>query len=160
MLISKGRFFGEYGYTIDAKGRIAVPIAFRKKLGPEEDTFVFVPGRFQTIEVYPAKEWERYEEEVLRHQPEHTEESQRFIMFLYSQAGEATLDVQGRILLPKHLRDWAGINSNVVIAGAGSYFLIWEPQRYQAFIAESRANYQKNRDEAGRQGWERMSRER
>lgn len=157
-MVGKGRFFGIYHYTIDAKGRIAVPVAFRKKLGPDEGTFIFVPGRFQTIEVHPIAEWQEYEERVLRFQPEHTEESQRFTLLLYSQAGEASLDVQGRILLPKHLREWAGINSEVVIAGAGSFFLIWEPERYWNFINESMPRYQKDRDEAGRQGWERRLR--
>jgi len=154
-VLAKGRFFGKFEYTIDSKGRLAVPVTFRKKLGPDEDSFVFVPGRFQTIEVHPYQEWNDYEDRVLRHQPEHTEEAQRFSILLYSQAGEATLDVQGRILLPKHLREWAGIDNEVIITGAGRFFLIWEPERYRRFVADSMPRYQQDRDEATRQGWER-----
>ncbi len=152
----RGRFFGTFEYTIDAKGRLAVPVAFRKKLGPDEDTFIFAPGRFHTIEVHPYKEWEDYENRVLRYQPEHTEEAQRFTTLLYATSGEAELDVQGRILVPKHLRDWAGINQEVIITGAGKFFLIWEPERYRQFVNESMPRYQKDRDEATRQGWERL----
>lgn len=151
----KGRFFGTFEYTIDGKGRLAVPVAFRKKLAADEDTFIFAPGRYQTIEVYPLSEWNDYEERVLRHQPEFTEEAQRFRILLYSQSGEASLDVQGRILIPKHLREWAGIDQNVVVTGAGAFFLIWEPERFRRFASEWMPRYQKDRDEASRQGWER-----
>lgn len=152
----RGRFFGTFEYTIDAKGRLAVPVAFRKKLGPEEDTFIFAPGRYQTIEVYPYSEWNEYEERVLRHQPEYTEAAQRFRILLYSQSGEAVLDVQGRILLPKHLREWAGIEQDVIVTGAGRSFLIWQPERFRKFVNEWMARYQEDRDEATRQGWEWM----
>ncbi len=155
-MFNKGRFFGTFEYTIDGKGRLAVPVAFRKKLGPDEVAFILVPGRFQTIEVHPYNEWNDYEDRVLRYQPEHTEEAQRFSILLYSQAGEASLDVQGRILLPKHLREWAGINNDVIITGAGRFFLIWEPERYRRFVADSMPRYHQDRDEATRQGWERI----
>ncbi len=155
-MVARGRFFGNFEYTIDGKGRLAVPVTFRKKLGPDEDAFILIPGRFNTIEVHPYSEWSDYEDRVLRHQPEHTEEAQRFSILAYSMAGEATLDVQGRILLPKHLRDWAGIAQNVIIAGAGRFFLIWEPEKYRQFVAEAMPRYQRDRDEAARQGWERM----
>lgn len=157
-MMGLGRFMGEFEYTIDGKGRLAVPVEFRKKLGPDENRLIFLPGRFQTIEVHPYTEWSDYEDRVLRHLPEHTEEAQRFFILLYSQAGEATLDVQGRVLLPKHLREWAGIKSNVVITGAGKFFLIWEPERYRKFVMESMVNYQRDRNEAGRQAWEMMLR--
>lgn len=157
-MLGLGRFIGEFEYTIDSKSRLAVPVEFRKKLGPDENKFIFLPGRFQTIEVYPYTEWNDYQNRELRHLPEYSEKVQRFLTLLYALAWEATLDVQGRVLMPKHLKEWAGIINNVVITGAGRFFMIWEPERYRKFVTESMVNYQRDRNEAGRQAWEMMLR--
>jgi MraZ protein len=139
---------------MDSKGRVAVPVVFRKKLAPDENTFFCVPGRDRAVEVHVADEWEEYQRRYLEDQPEFAPETQRSRRYLYSQSAEVTLDSQGRLLVPKHLQEEAGIVNDVVVAGMGSFFELWEPQRYSAFIAEAKQRYDSDRNAAARQGWE------
>jgi len=150
--MARARFYGTFEYSVDSKGRVAVPVAFRKKLGSEEDTFFFAPGRDRTIEVHPMTEWDDYENRTLHKQPEHSRAAQRFQRFLYASACEAKLDTQGRIMLPRHLRELAGIDESVIIAGAGRSFEIWEPHNFRRFVEEARVTYDSDRNVAGAEG--------
>ena len=51
--------------------------------------------------------------------------------FLIAGAMEATLDKQGRILIPPHLRAFAGLDKDMVLAGVGSKFEIWDQGRFE-----------------------------
>ncbi|MEO0079726.1 MAG: division/cell wall cluster transcriptional repressor MraZ [candidate division WOR-3 bacterium] len=150
--MGRPRFFGEHEYTVDAKGRVAIPVAFRKKLGPGEETFFLVPGRDMTIEVHPLPGWDEYENRTLRQFPEGKRETQRVKRFLYGRGTEATLDSQGRILLPQRLRERAGITNEVVFAGVGDFFEIWEPSRYRKFMEEADKSYDEDRNVASLEG--------
>lgn len=151
--MARARFYGTFEYSVDGKGRVAVPVVFRKKLGPDEDTFFFAPGRDRTIEVHPIAEWDEYESRTLHSLPEHSRAAQRFQRFLYASACEARLDTQGRIMLPRHLRELAGIEDSVVIAGAGRSFEIWEPHSFRRFVDEAKVTYDTDRNVAASEGW-------
>jgi MraZ protein len=56
-------------------------------------------------------------------------EVQAFQRFLVSGAQECAIDRQGRILLPQHLRQHAGLEREVVIAGVGPRIEIWDRSR-------------------------------
>jgi len=149
--VGRPRFSGTYDYSVDSKGRVAIPVAFRKELGPSEETFFLVPGRDMTIEVHPLSAWDDYENRTLLKFPEDRREAQRASRYLYASATKATLDSQGRILLPKRLKERAGIKNEVVFAGAGNCFEIWEPQRFHAYMEEAEKSYDQDRNVASRQ---------
>jgi MraZ protein len=152
--MGRPRFVGNYVHSVDAKGRFAVPVQYRGPLAPEQKTFFLVPGRDRSVAVHLAEEWDDYERRYLENMPEHAPETQRAKRYLYSQMEEATCDVQGRLLLPKHLREVSGIGSEVVVAGHGSFFELWEPTRYREVMELARAQYDADRNAAGRQSWE------
>ncbi|MEO0073978.1 MAG: division/cell wall cluster transcriptional repressor MraZ [candidate division WOR-3 bacterium] len=152
--MGRARFFGNFVHSVDTKGRVAVPVGYRKKLAPDEDTFVLVPGRDQAIEVRLVRDWEEYERQILENQPEYAPETLRSKRYLYSRSAEVSLDSQGRLLLPRHLLEEAEITTEAVIAGMGSFFELWNPERYRAFIAEERQRYDTDRNAAARHGWE------
>jgi len=152
--MGRARFFGNFVHAVDGKGRVAVPVGYRKKLGPQETTFFLVPGRDRAIEVHLAGEWDEYERRILENQPEHAPETLRSKRYLYSQSVEVSLDTQGRLLMPKHLIEDAGIADSAIVAGMGSFFELWEPDRYRSFIAEEKSRYDSDRNAAARQGWE------
>ncbi len=128
-------FIGEYRHSVDSKGRVAVPNAFRKRLSPESGgKFVLVRGKDNTIEVHPLSEWKPFANRTLLNLPLYQPAATKLRRYRLASATEVSLDVQGRILLPKHLRAEAGIGGDVVFAGAGSYFEMWEPGRYDAFL--------------------------
>ena len=103
-------FMGEYNHTIDAKGRMIVPAKFREQLGNE---FVVTKGLDGCLFVYSNEEWHRIEEN-LREKPLTSKDARKFLRFFFAGAATCEVDKQGRILLPANLREYAGIDKDVV----------------------------------------------
>ena len=120
-------FMGEYSHTIDAKGRLIVPSKFREQLGNE---FVVTKGLDGCLFVYSQEEWARIEES-LREKPLTSKDARKFMRFFFAGAATCEVDKQGRILLPANLREYAGIEKEVVSVGVFSRVEIWSKERYQ-----------------------------
>ncbi len=58
-----------------------------------------------------------------------------------SQSREVELDSQGRILIPKNLKDVTGITDSAVIIGVGPFFEVWEPTRYRTYFQSADSQY-------------------
>ncbi|MGH7893360.1 MAG: division/cell wall cluster transcriptional repressor MraZ, partial [Candidatus Binatia bacterium] len=85
----------------------------------------FRTGEERCLDVYPLSAWRKLEEKILA-KPRFDPELQRFKRVYVSGAHECALDGQGRILVPQHLRDYAGIKRDVVCAGGVDIFQIWD----------------------------------
>ena len=103
---------GEYNHTIDAKGRLIVPAKFREVLG---DEFVVTKGLDNCLFVYPNDEWQKFEEK-LQTLPLTNKNARQFTRFFLAGAASVEVDKQGRILLPSVLREFAGLEKDVVFA--------------------------------------------
>ncbi len=119
-------FMGEYSHSIDAKGRLIVPSKFREQLGNE---FVVTKGLDGCLFVYSNAEWQRIEEN-LREKPLTSKDARMFVRFFFAGAASCEVDKQGRILLPANLREYAGIERDVVSLGVYSRVEIWSKERY------------------------------
>ena len=119
-------FKGEYNHTVDAKGRLIVPAKFREALG---ETFVVTKGLDGCLYVYSDKEWENIENKF-RELPLTAQDARKFTRFFFAGAADCELDKQGRILLPSVLRDYAGIEKEVVLAGVLNRVEIWSKERW------------------------------
>ncbi len=120
-------FMGEYNHTIDAKGRLIVPSKFRELLG---NGFVVTKGLDGCLFVYPNEEWATIEEKF-RSIPLTTKDARKFSRFFFAGAASCELDRQGRVLLPQTLRDYAGLQKDVVLAGVLGRIEIWDQGRWQ-----------------------------
>ena len=120
-------FMGEYNHTIDAKGRLIVPSKFREQLGNE---FVVTKGLDGCVFVYSNEEWKHIEEKF-REIPLTTKDARKFSRFFFAGAASCEVDKQGRILLPANLREYAGIEKEVVSVGVLSRVEIWSKDRWQ-----------------------------
>ena len=120
-------FMGEYNHTIDAKGRLIVPSKFRELLG---NGFVVTKGLDGCLFVYPNEEWATIEEKF-RSIPLTTKDARKFSRFFFAGAASCEVDKQGRILLPQGLREYAGLQKDVVLAGVLSRIEIWSKERWQ-----------------------------
>lgn len=119
-------FMGEYNHTIDAKGRLIVPSKFREQLGNE---FVVTKGLDGCLFVYSNEEWQRIETSF-REKPLTSKEARKFSRFFFAGAAVCEVDKQGRILLPANLREYAGIDKDVVSVGVLSRVEIWSKERW------------------------------
>lgn len=121
-------FLGEYSHNIDSKGRLTIPAKFRGALATG---LVVTRGFDQNLMVYSLAEWNNLAAKIAA-QPLSDERVRAFRRRVFSGATDLTPDRQGRILVPKHLRDFADINGEVIIAGMFDYVEIWGVKAWQA----------------------------
>jgi MraZ protein len=121
-------FRGRYPHTIDPKGRVSMPTAFRAELQEHEDRPPFVTNLSRCLALFPQQRWLEFEERMAS-LSQVRPEVQAFQRFLVSGAQECAIDRQGRILLPQHLRQHAGLEREVIIAGVGPRIEIWDRSR-------------------------------
>jgi MraZ protein len=120
-------FTGEYRHSVDAKGRIAIPVRFRTPLGEGAVLARWVDG---CAAIFPRASFEDLAEKVAK-LPLSDERARAFSRFLFSGAFEVESDQQGRILLPAAIRDWSGVGSDAVVVGSRDHVEIWEPGRWE-----------------------------
>ena len=120
-------FMGEYNHTVDTKGRLIVPSKFREQLG---DEFVVTKGLDGCLFVYSKSEWENIEEKF-RNVPLTTKDARKFARFFFAGAASCEVDKQGRILLPVVLREYAGIEKDVVSVGVFNRVEIWDKDLWE-----------------------------
>ncbi len=119
-------FMGEYNHTVDTKGRLIIPSKFRELLG---DEFIVTKGLDGCLFVFPQNEWQAFEEK-LRTLPLTQKGARQFTRFFAAGATPCELDKQGRILLPATLREFAGLDKDVVLAGMLNRIEIWSKAKW------------------------------
>lgn len=80
------------------------------------------------LALYPHDDWNEYEKELTgtsRMKPE----VQALARLFVSNAEDAPIDSQGRILIPKHLREYAGLTREVTVSGVSTRIEIWDTQK-------------------------------
>ncbi len=120
-------FMGEYSHTIDSKGRLIVPSKFRESLG---DEFVVTKGLDGCLFVYSQEEWTNIEEKF-KQVSLTTKDARKFSRFFFAGAATVEVDKQGRILLPSVLREFAGLEKDIVSVGVLSRIEIWSKDKWQ-----------------------------
>jgi len=127
-------FKGNFTFSIDSKGRLSIPAKLRKYVKPEaNNTFVFTKGIEKCIWVYPLDQWQVFEERLQKLNPANKEEAlirRRFLQY----ASEETLDAQNRLVIPKDLAQYAGIEKEVFILGSLEKFELWNTEEYDNYL--------------------------
>ncbi len=118
---------GEYNHTIDAKGRLIVPAKFREELG---EAFVMTNGNDGCLNIYTNEAWETFlgKLQLLPNNRDKREIVRKFV----AQANMVELDKQGRILVPSALREHAGLEKDVVLAGVIDKIEVWDKDRWDS----------------------------
>ena len=119
-------FMGEYNHTIDAKGRLIIPAKFREALGEE---FILTRGLDGCLSIYPMDEWKSFEEK-LKALPLTDKNARAFLRFFVAGATSCELDTQGRILVPSTLREFAGLEKEVVLTGNLTRIEVWSKEKW------------------------------
>ena len=133
-------FKGQAEYSVDSKGRVAIPVRMRSALNPEaNNSFTITRGFEQCILLFPLDEWAKREAEIARLNT-YRSEARSFVRTIMRWADEVTLDGQGRIVVPKSLIAFAGLEDAVLIIGVLDRIEIWNPDVFAA-QAEQEADY-------------------
>ncbi len=128
----EGFFAGEFAHSLDEKGRLAIPAKLR---GRFKEGAVVTRWVGECLAVFPAPEWESINADI-RRRPRTDPAATRFRHFLLAGAHEADPDGQGRLTIPAHLREYAGLTSEAVVIGNSDHLEVWEPTRWKNNLAQ------------------------
>ena len=129
---------GTYECKVDAKGRLMLPVAFKKQLSSVmEKGFVLKRAVFQPcLELYPMQEWESMMQNVNKLN-RFKKKNNDFIRRLTAGVKSIDLDVSGRLLIPKDLVGFAGITKEIVLTSAVNIIEIWDKENYEKAIDDA-----------------------
>ena len=120
---------GQYEHTIDNKKRLALPAKFRGELG---DKVIITRWMESCLAVYTEKEWKIVSDKIINLTM--TQAGARsFSRMMLAGAMEVSLDKLGRILVPDYLKDYAGLEKNVVICGLSNRLEIWDSEKWETY---------------------------
>jgi MraZ protein len=126
--------------NLDAKGRLSIPSRYRAQLQETcKGQMVITVDKDYCLLIYPLQEWEEVERKLNR-LPNLNKQARRLQRLMIGYASEVDLDSNGRLLLPKELRAFAGLEKQVVLLGQGNKFELWDETRWNdnrdAWLAE------------------------
>jgi len=118
-------FLGQFFHNLDEKGRLTVPVRYRDDLVPG-GAYV-MQGFDRNLMVLPSEIFNELSRRV--NQMSMTDSNTRLLRrMVFSTADLVQLDKAGRILLPQFLRQFAGLESSLVVVGMGDFFELWSPE--------------------------------
>lgn len=122
-------FRGVNALTLDAKGRLAMPTRYRDRLRERSDgnLILTIDIDERCLLIYPLPEWEIIERK-LDALPSFNHQARRVQRLLVGHATDAEMDGHGRVLVPPPLRQYAGLERQVVMIGQGKKFELWDEQ--------------------------------
>ena len=120
-------FSATFDYAMDDRGRVPIPPLYRDAF---RAGLVLSQGspdrclRLMTVEDYEAKAAR------VKSVSSFTRKGRRLRRVVAGRAMPVQLDAQNRVLVPAHLRAWAGLQRNVLLVGVIEGVEIWDPQAY------------------------------
>ena len=135
-------FYGEYQHSLDKKGRLILPSRFREAAKANYvERFFITRGLDNCLFMFSEDEW-KTQETKFKSLSFTKKEARRFNSLYFSGTVEVVPDKQGRILLPKYLKDYAGIKSDVVLVGVSNRIEIWSKDKWQEFYKTNRDSFE------------------
>lgn len=122
-------FIGEYQHSIDEKGRLAVPVKFRKFLNKGA---VITRGLDNCLFLYPIEEWKVLADKLSK-LPLGQANTRAFARLMLAGAMDVSLDKQGRIIIPDYLRQFAKMNKKTILAGLYNRIEVWDAEEWEKF---------------------------
>lgn len=126
-------FLGEYTHNLDDKGRLTVPAKFREQLAA--GLIVTRNPADRCLLVMPKAEWEIVAAKISA-LPLTDSKSALLRRAIFSAAEDLLPDKQGRILISQRLREYAQIESDIVIAGVDKFIELWKPANWQEKVLQ------------------------
>ena len=135
-------WYGEYKHSLDSKDRFILPARFRDKVKQLEiKKFYITRGLDGCLFIFAYEVW-KVMEDKLKEVSFTKQQARSFNRMYFSGAIEVEFDSQGRVTLPDYLREFAGIEKDIVILGVSDRIEIWDRRKWEQFY-----NDQKNKFE-------------
>ena len=126
--VTEHMFLGQYRHSLDNKGRMIVPARFRDLL---DGTIYLTQGFDQNLRVMPKDAFELIYQRVAEMSSTNPT-ARQLRRLIFSTAQQVSIDNNGRILIPKYLRDVANITTEAIVVGVGEALEIWSPTAWES----------------------------
>lgn len=134
-------FLGEFECKLDTKGRLMLPAGLRKQMpDAEREGLVMNRGFENNLVIYTKKEWDKIVDDLSKLNP-YEKINREFVRYFTRGATELSLDAAGRVLLPKSLLVYAGIEADVVLASQFNKIEVWSKVAYDAQLDNEPENF-------------------
>lgn len=130
-------FLGTFSPKLDDKGRLILPAKFRDELA---DGLVVTRGQERCLYVFSESDFQQMHDR-LREAPITSKQGRDYLRVFLSGAHAETPDKQGRLTLPATLRDYAGLDRDLAVIGAGSRAEIWDAAAWQRYLTEQESAF-------------------
>jgi len=132
-------FRGATALSLDAKGRLAVPARHREALHVQGGgRLVLTAHPHRCLLLYPQPEWEPIQEKIMA-LPSLDKQASFLQRLLVGFAEDVEMDGAGRVLISPVLREFAGLEKQVMLVGQGSHFEVWSEASWRAQLEEALA---------------------
>jgi len=131
-------FIGDYTCKVDVKGRIILPMAFKKQMPADaQDHFVVRKDIYENcLVLYSIEDWNRQLEKFRKKLNPYNREHNKLLRNLFKGTVELSLDNSNRLLIPKRLMELIGAYRDVVMAGQDGRIEIWAADIYDTIDME------------------------
>ena len=124
---------GTHEHTIDDKNRLTLPAKFRDSFA---EGVVVTRGLDRCLRIFRSEDWVRLVESRLATLDPFSPETRKAQRFHFTGASETELDKQGRVMIPAPLLKRAQLKRDVVVAGMGDHFEVWDRDAWNRELAE------------------------
>ena len=135
-------FYGEHEHTIDNKGRLIIPSKFRESFKEYDIEKLYITrGLDKCLFMFTENEW-KTQESKFKSVSFTKSEARKFNRMYFAGAIQIECDKQGRILIPKYLKDYAGIKRDVMIIGVSNRIEVWAKESWQDYYNNSKESFE------------------
>jgi MraZ protein len=136
-------FLGTYAPKLDDKGRVILPAKFWDELA---SGVVITRGQEHCLYVYSAREFENVHEKI-RQAPVSSKQARDYTRMFLSGASQEQPDKQRRVTIPAGLREYASLDRDLTVIGAGSHAEIWDTESWTTYYNETESSYANTAEE-------------
>ncbi len=134
-------YFGEYSTSLDEKGRIIMPRRFRETMNVLGHAVWYMTRGFdRSIFLFHHEEWQKIRAQAAKYSSMNAK-ALDFRRMFFGSVAEAKPDAQGRMHIPTHLREFAGLEKEAVLLGVDDHLEIWSKEHWRAFQEQNEAAY-------------------
>ena len=136
-------FLGTYAPKLDDKGRLILPAKFRDELSRG---VVLTRGQERCLYVFAEAEFERHVEKI-REAPLTSKAGRDYLRLFLSGASAEVPDKQFRVTIPPALREYAGLNRDLTVIGAGTRAEIWDQAAWETYYSDREQSFSETEEE-------------
>ena len=130
-------FLGTHTPRLDDKGRLILPARFRDEL---VGGVVITKGQERCLYGFPTAEFQRIAEQLAAAPMTH-KAARAYNRVFFASAYDEIPDKQGRVTIPQALRDYAGLDRDLVVIGASTRIEIWDKQAWETYLEANEGEF-------------------